>query len=69
MRLRQEGRRGRLNNQGGQVVVEYVLLLIAVVAIAALITRLVVSRDPEAPGFLISKWVKIVEVIATDVND
>lgn len=60
---------GRLKNQGGQVVVEYVLLLIAVVAIAALVTRLMVSRDPESPGFLISKWVKVVEVIAKDVNE
>ncbi len=61
--------KARLKNSSGQVVVEYILLLSALVLIGALITRTMVSRDPDSPGFLISKWVKIVEVIGSDSGE
>lgn len=53
----------------GQVVVEYVLLLVASVTIAMVITRLMVGRDPGNPGFVISAWQKIVDEIGTDKAD
>ncbi len=59
----------RLGNQGGQVVIEYVLLLVIGVAIAALITSLMVSRSPDSPGFLIVKWTEILQVIGDDLPE
>ncbi|MCB0407029.1 MAG: hypothetical protein KDD34_02430 [Bdellovibrionales bacterium] len=60
-------KRGQRDN--GQIVVEYVLLLVAAVGIAVLMTSLMVSRDPEHPGFLVVKWRQIIEVIGKDVVD
>ncbi len=56
-------------NERGQVVVEYVLLLVASVTIAMLITRLMVGRDPGNPGFVISAWNAIVQEIGADRAD
>lgn len=53
----------------GQVVVEYVLLLIASVAIATVITKLMVSRDPDNAGFLVDKWNQIQKVIGDDLSN
>ncbi len=53
----------------GQVVVEYVLLLVASVTVALLITRLMVGRDPGNPGFVISAWNQIVQEIGADKAD
>ena len=49
--------------------VEYILLLSALVLIGAGLTRTLVSRNPDAPGFLIAKWASIIEVIATDSGE
>lgn len=53
----------------GQVVVEYVLLLVASVTLALIITRLMVGRDPGNPGFVLSAWNSIVEEIGADHAD
>ena len=53
----------------GQIIVEYVLLLMIGVAIAALITRVVVSRNPDSPGFLIVKWQQIIQTIGLDSTE
>ena len=53
----------------GQIVLEYVLLLVIGVGIAALITVTMVNRNPENPGFLMAKWRAIIQVIATDTAD
>lgn len=50
----------------GQVVVEYVLLLVVAVTIAALITSNLASRNPDEPGIIVAKWHKILEVIGQD---
>jgi len=50
----------------GQIVVEYVLLLVVSVAISLLITQAMVSRDTENPGFLIQKWSELINFIAAD---
>ncbi len=55
--------------QRGQIVVEYVLLLLVVVTIAAAIVKTVASRDPSDPGFLISAWDKMLNTIGSDLND
>ena len=60
---------GSGRGDSGQVVVEYVLLLVASVVLAMLITRLMVGRDPGNPGFVISAWNSIVEEIGADKPD
>jgi hypothetical protein len=56
-------------NQRGQVVIEYVLLLVVGVAIAAIITKTMVSRSPDSQGFLIVKWAQILTVVGADYPD
>jgi len=56
-------------NNSGQIVVEYILLLIEGVMIASLITTVFVSRNAENPGILTTKWRQIIEVIAKDKID
>lgn len=51
------------------MVIEYVLLLVIGVGVAALITSTMVSRNPETPGFLIVKWTEIIQVIGEDYPD
>jgi hypothetical protein len=58
-----------LNNPRGQIVVEYVLLLVIGVSIAMLITSTMVSRNPDNPGFLIKKWLDIIQTIGADMAD
>ena len=67
--MHEGGTRQRTAGQAGQIVVEYVLLLVISVMIAALITSQMVSRNPENPGFLISKWQQILTWIGTDDPD
>lgn len=62
-------RRQYSRTDSGQVVVEYTLLLGIGVMIAFLITTTLVSRDPNAPGFIISKWAAIIQVIGQDSAD
>ena len=50
----------------GQIVVEYVLLLVVAVAVAALITKTMVSSED---GFIISTWSRVVKQIGSDYAD
>lgn len=59
----------RIKNNRGQVIIEYVLLLIIVVSIAAIIISGVVSRDESEPGFLIKAWNELVITIGNDCVD
>jgi hypothetical protein len=58
-----------LRQSGGQIVIEYVLLLVVGVAVATLITSQMVSRNPNQPGFLIRKWLLIIQTIGADTAD
>lgn len=58
-----------LRNQRGQIVVEYVLLLVIGVSIAMLITSMMVSRSAENPGFLVKKWYEMIKTIGEDTPD
>ncbi|NJL25419.1 MAG: hypothetical protein HC902_09735 [Calothrix sp. SM1_5_4] len=49
--------------------VEYVLLLVIGVGVAALITTTMVSRSAENPGFLVKKWSDIIGFIGKDTAD
>ncbi len=59
----------RLPGQSGQVAIEYVLTLVVAVGLAALITRTMISRDPDNAGFLIRSWSSIIEAIGKDKAD
>ncbi|MCB0410897.1 MAG: hypothetical protein KDD22_00105, partial [Bdellovibrionales bacterium] len=56
-------------NSRGQIVVEYVLLLIIAVSVAFLMTSQMVSRSEESPGFVISKWKGLIDAIGADPAD
>lgn len=58
-----------LRGQSGQIVFEYVLLLVVGVSVAMFITSTMVSRSAESPGFLVRKWVDIIKLIGEDTPD
>ncbi|NUN06236.1 MAG: hypothetical protein HUU57_10795 [Bdellovibrio sp.] len=53
----------------GQIVVEYVLLLVIAVTISAVLVSQLVSRNADNPGILVSKWHSILTTIGSDVPD
>ncbi|MEZ4872019.1 MAG: hypothetical protein R2827_07210 [Bdellovibrionales bacterium] len=55
--------------QAGQIVVEYVLLLVVLMALAGIIVQATVSRTPGSEGFIISNWMRIVQAISIDLPD
>ena len=58
-----------LGSQSGQIVVEYVLLLVIAVSMSALIVRQLGSRDEQNPGVLVQKWHNIQIEIGKDLPD
>ncbi len=58
-----------LKDSKGQIVVEYVLLLIISVAIATLLVTTMISRDQQNLGFVIQKWSAIISAIGQDTAD
>ena len=58
-----------LKRTHGQIVVEYVLLLVVGVSVAILITTTMVSRNPESPGFLVRKWLSMIRLVGSDNVD
>ncbi|MGE0529602.1 MAG: hypothetical protein AB7G93_10355 [Bdellovibrionales bacterium] len=58
-----------LQGTSGQIIVEYVLLLVIGVTIAILITSTMFSRHPERPGFLVRKWYDVIRTIGSDTAD
>jgi hypothetical protein len=62
-------RKDNLVGERGQIVVEYVLLLVIGVSIAMLITSKMVSRNADNPGFLVKKWFDIIKTIGEDTAD
>lgn len=69
MNSKNSSRQTILLGQRGQIVVEYVLLLVIGVGVAALITTTMVSRSPDNPGFLVKKWFEIIKFIGEDTSD
>jgi hypothetical protein len=56
-------------NQSGQVIVEYILLLIIAVAAATLITKRLVGRNPDNPGVITTAWSRMNDTIGSDIAD
>ncbi len=59
-------KRPRRQNEKGQVAVEYVLLIVVVVAVATVIVKTLVSRAPDDPGFITAKWHAMLSAIGAD---
>lgn len=55
-----------IQKNAGQVVIEYILLLVVVSSLGAIIIRDLVSRNPDEPGLLVAKWHSIIRTIAED---
>ena len=55
--------------QRGQIVVEYVLLLVIAVGIAALLISQLASRSEDEPGVIIAKWQAIMKTVGDDNPD
>lgn len=53
-------------NSKGQVLLEYILLLVVTLAIAAMILRILVRKDPDEPGALLTRWNAIIKAIGED---
>lgn len=56
-------------NKRGQIVVEYVLLLVIATGVAALLVSQLVSRNPDDKGALTAKWEAILYAIGADIPD
>ncbi|MFN9067146.1 MAG: hypothetical protein ACK5V3_07950 [Bdellovibrionales bacterium] len=52
--------------QAGQVVIEYVLLIVVMAGIGAFLVRSFASRDIDEPGLLVAKWNQILQFVAQD---
>ena len=58
----------RLRNNKGVLIVEYVLLLLCCVTIAALVQHAFeLGADENSSGWIINQWIKMLHVIAKDV--
>ena len=55
-------------NNRGQILVEYLLLLVISVACATLLTKKLISRG-DTPGIIINQWDRILKVIGNDLPD
>ena len=59
----------KAGSQGGQILVEYVLILTIVIAIASTVMKTIVGRSQDSPGAIISVWNAMLVVIAEDTPD
>lgn len=60
-----------MRNKRGQVVVEYLLIMVLMVAIAATLTKQLVGRgdDEDKQGHIVRGWSKIIKAIGNDLPD
>lgn len=59
----------RMRTDAGQVVLEYILLLVISVGIATYLTKRLVGRNPDEPGIITSAWGNINAAIGADIID
>lgn len=59
----------RMRRDAGQVVLEYILLLVISVGAATYMTKRLVGRSPDSPGVITSAWSNINAAIGADIID
>jgi hypothetical protein len=66
---RQESKKkpSSLNNQSGQIILEYILLLFISVSIATFLTRQLINRNPDKPGIITGAWSAMNQAIGSDI--
>ena len=62
-------KRGLRQSDSGQIIVEYVLLLVLSVSLAIIISKTMISPRPDNPGFILSAWDAMVKQIGIDYAD
>ncbi len=58
-----------MKRNAGQVIIEYILLLVVAATIAAIIVKGLASRDENSPGMVVKKWIEIQTEIGNDLPD
>ncbi len=59
-----------MRNRRGQVIVEYLLIMVLVVAIAAMLTKKLVGRgEDENQGVIVRSWSRIIKAVGNDLPD
>ncbi|MCB0378971.1 MAG: hypothetical protein KDD33_10800 [Bdellovibrionales bacterium] len=58
-----------IGQNSGQIIVEYILLITISVAIATLLTTLLVGRGEGRSGIIINKWGQLLQIVAEDIGD
>lgn len=60
-----------MRNNRGQVIVEYLLIMVLMVAIAATLTSRLVGRsdDSEKQGVIVRGWGRMIKAIGNDLPD
>lgn len=58
-----------IRNRRGQLVVEYILLLVVAVTIAAVLVKGLASRSESNAGIVVKKWKSIQDEIGGDIVD
>lgn len=61
--------RPRQSGQSGQIVIEYILLLIVVISIGGLLMRTLVSSDPNNAGVVYRVWQEVLIEVGKDKAD
>lgn len=59
-----------MRNKRGQVIVEYLLIMVLMVAIAATLTKKLVGRgDDDNQGVIVKSWGRMIKAIGNDLPD
>ena len=56
-------------NNRGQILVEYLLLMVIAIGLATLLTKKLIDRSEGAPGMIIKAWDGILKNISNDLPD
>lgn len=56
-------------NNRGQVLIEYLLLMLITIACATLLTKSLIDRSDASPGMIIKAWDGILKNISNDLPD
>ena len=60
--------KNKLKNNKGQILVEYLLLMVIAIACATILTQKLISRG-SSPGYVIKMWNKVILTIGNDLPD
>lgn len=65
----QDRMKSAVKNKKGQVIVEYLLLMVIAIGLATFMTKKLIYRNVNEPGIIIGAWNKILISIGNDIPD